>query len=464
MVKRYSRSLALVSTIAFMAAFTGLPADSIAQGQADSDIRQQIESMEQQIQEMKRRLDQNEQTALAAAQKAEEASDQARTAARQADVAAREAKAYDNTTAKWHLAGYADAGFTVSDGDGHDSFSSGHFNPSLHFQYKDFLFFEGELEFETESDGETALELEYSQIDLILNDYATFVVGKFLSPIGQFQERLHPSWINRLADAPAGFGHGGAQPLSDVGVQLRGGIPIGDTAVTYAVAVGNGPRLAHHGPELEGFGNDDNKNKAVSGRIAFLPFPWLEAGASYLTASITGEPEEHEGEEHEEAEEAVAPLGKYRLKGLDAAFTKGPWDVRFEYLNSKLAGLNPEHEEGGEEGHEEGEEEGHEEGEEGHDLNPDAKWRAWYAQAAFRLSGLTDNQILGKFEPVIRFGKYTIKDGHGDIESRESRFNIGLNYWLAPSAVIRTVVEWRKFRDPDIEDETLLQLQAAYGF
>ena len=464
MVKKYSRNLALISLTAFMAAFTGLPADSVAQGQADDDIRQQIESMEQQIQELKRRLDENEQAARAAAKKAEEAADQAKTAARQADAAVREAKGPDSTAAKWHLAGYADAGFTVSDGDGHDSFGAGHFNPSLHFQYKDFLFFEGELEFETESDGETALELEYSQIDLILNDYATFVVGKFLSPIGQFQERLHPSWINRLADAPAGFGHGGAQPLSDVGVQLRGGIPVGNTAVTYAVAVGNGPRLAHHGPELEGFGGDDNKNKAVGGRIAFLPFPWLEAGASYLTANITGEPEEHEGEEHEEGEEAEAPpLGKYRLKGLDAAFTKGPWDIRFEYLNSRLAGLNSEHDEDEEEGHEEGEED-HDEGEEGPDPNPDAKWRAWYAQAAFRLSGVTDNQILGKFEPVIRFGEYTIKDGHGVIESRERRFNIGLNYWLAPSAVLRTVVELRKFRDPDIKDETLLQFQAAYGF
>ena len=76
-----------------------------------------------------------------------------------------------------------------------------------------------------------------------VNDYVALVGGKFLSPIGQFRQNLHPSWINKLASAPPGFGHDGAAPTSDIGLQARGGFQIGNMFANYAVYASNGPEL-----------------------------------------------------------------------------------------------------------------------------------------------------------------------------------------------------------------------------
>ncbi|HKJ87640.1 MAG TPA: porin, partial [Gammaproteobacteria bacterium] len=130
----------------------------------------------------------------------------------------RDTKSEERALAKWQVTGYADAGFTATTEDAsNDAFTVGSFNPTFHFQYSDFLLFESELEVELEDDGATNVNLEYSQLNLIASDHLTVVLGKFLSPIGQFQERLHPSWVNKLPTAPAGYGHGGAQPLSEAG-------------------------------------------------------------------------------------------------------------------------------------------------------------------------------------------------------------------------------------------------------
>ncbi len=107
----------------------------------------------------------------------------------------------------WHLAGYADTTFIVRDFDGETTadFSAARFNPGFHFQYKDLVLLEAEAEIAIDGDGETELELEYAQADIFLHNNATLVLGQFLSPVGQFQERMHPTWINRMANPPPGL-------------------------------------------------------------------------------------------------------------------------------------------------------------------------------------------------------------------------------------------------------------------
>lgn len=346
------------------------------------------------------------------------------------DQLSREATTPDRASSKWHLSGYMDAGLLITDVDTEeDSFVSGHFNPAFHFQFRDIVFFESELEIETEEDGSTNVALEYSAINLILGDRATLVVGKWLSPVGQFQERLHPSWINKMASAPVGFGHGGIQPLSDVGVQLRGTIPVGGTYFTYVAAVGNGPQGGHHGLELEGFSQDNNSNKAVSGRLAYFLMPQLEIGISYMSAKAPGE----------EAEAGPVTEGDFDLYGVDVAYTKGNWDARAEYLNAELGSFF------GRVSH----------SDVSTSLIPSTDWTAWYAQLAYRISDT-------KLEPVIRFGELEV-DGFFEGDG-ESRVDAGLNYWIAPSAVLRADVQRREFDEPGADDETLIQLQFAYGF
>ncbi len=361
------------------------------------------------------------------------------------------------------IAGYADVGMAISDKEsvGGTTFVAGTFNPALYFQYGNLLLLEAEAEIEVNENGETEFTLEFAQFDIFLHDYATLVVGKYLSPVGQFQERLHPSWINRLADAPAGFGHGGVQPGAEVGVQLRGGVPLGRSRVNYALAIGNGPRLDAMGEVMtEGFGRDDDRNKAVSGRIGFLPLPYVELGASFLRAKVkgaTGEPEDMGSEglgiasAIEGAGGPVLPAVRYSLWGLDAAYTRGPWDVRFEYLRGVRKAIPVVDEEGMK-----------------MEPLPRLTMKAWYGQIAYRLSGLTQHRILQNFEPAIRYGRYQVR-GLDELaeEAAERRLDLGLNYWFAPAIVLHSAVQFRKFtarQEDEVNKDTRLLLQLAYGF
>lgn len=419
-------------------AFTGP-----ARAQNDEALLQRIERLERELEELKvllkvREQAKEERSAPAAEPISKEARKPVDSPVTGASRVPEHKHAAKRSNTIWHLSGYADAGFIVSDTDRNDSFTAGKFNPAFHFQYKDWLLFESELEMTVDDEGETELELEYSQLDFLLHDSVTLVVGKFLSPVGQFQERLHPSWINKLPNAPAGFGHDGAQPEGDVGVQLRGGIPLGRTLLTYVIMAGNGPRLGHEGGvAFEGFGGDDNGNKSLGGRIGFLPLPYLEIGASYLTAKVDGE----------EGLGAVEPTrADVDLWGIDAAYTRGSWDVRAEYLNVARDGLFSASEE-----------------EAIVSFLPKFRLKAWYAQIAYRLPKIGNASFLQNFEPVFRYGEFSI-DGSEELEEEaaENRFNFGLNYWLAPSAVIKGSVERRNFKGP--EHDTRFEFQFSYGF
>ncbi len=404
-----------------------------AQENSQANLLKRIETLENQLNDLKGLVQATSEKATLAEKKAEAAEVKAEAAA--ISPVAYEGRLPDTT---WHLAGYATTGLNFSNGEEADTFVSGKFNPGFHFQYKDLFMVEAELEFETE-DGETEVALEYSQIDILLHDNVTLVIGKYLSPIGQFQERLHPDWINRAASVPVGFGHDGVQPISDVGLQLRGGVPLGGMKATYALAMGNGPRMGHEGGvELEGFGEDDNNNKSIGGRLALFPMPQLEIGGSFLTAKIDG----LEGTGLFEPTRA-----NFELWGFDGAYTKGPWDVRFEYLRSTRDELFSAHEEG-----------------EDVELLEKQTLKAWYAQAAYRLSQFSDNRHMGRLEPVVRYGQFRAEGNHELEEMAQNNFYLGLNYWMAPSFVLRAGYEVKDFQDPDAANEKLFQLEASYGF
>jgi hypothetical protein len=448
------------STVGFVLAVAASIAAVPSRGSAQSapELLQRIEALEQQLQDMQQVRQELEalkaqlKAADAAARQAEEqaraAGSQAQAAQKQAQAVERQAREAERADTKWHLAGYASTGFKVTDkGDEEDTFLAGAFNPIFHWQYKDLVLFEGELVFEVEDDGETAVELEYTTIDLLLHDYATFKAGKFLSPIGQFQTRLHPTWINKLPDAPAGFGHGGVQPLSDVGVMLTGGFPLGPLYLAnYTVFGGNGPRFEFHegeleALELEGFGKDDDGNKSFGGRIGILPIPHLEIGGSFMTADV-------EGRKEEDIEGPVTD-SDFTLWGVDASYTRGPFDIRFEYLNAELdsffSQVEPDEET---------------------ELVPTTDFEAWYVQAAYQIRGLTNVRYLRNLEPVIRYGEVDAEGFHHFVEhlGPEDRFSIGLNYLFGPSIIAKLGVSWRDFEDDEAEDATEILGQLAYGF
>ncbi len=331
-----------------------------------------------------------------------------------------------STTSTTHLSGYASADF-ISPENGNSAFTA-NFNPMFHFQWKDKILWEAELAFELQEDGETEVELEYTTIDFFLNDNIIFIAGKFLSPLGNFRQNLHPSWINKLPSAPPGFGHDGAAPIAEVGMQLRGGVNVGtNSKITYAGYVGNGPILEGEGGEIHGinaggFAGDADGRKVVGGRISYLPFPRLEIAVSsaFGDAAVT-----------EDDGFAVSgdPLRNYNVFGFDVTYQWKDFDFRSEYISQDVAdsalSISPE---GG-------------------------KWETWYAQGAYKFAN-------AKWEGVLRFTDYTTP--HPDLS--QEQWAIGLGYLVSSSAMIKAAYEINTGLTGEISDDDRWLLQVAYGY
>lgn len=195
----------------------------------------------------------------------------------------------DTPSVIFHFAGFADV--TYSDTQG-EAGATGvvTVTPIVHVQVGDRFLVEAEMELEADDRGDQESGFEYATVNWLLTDSAALVIGKFLSPAGYYFQNLHPSWINKLASAPAGFGHGGAAPLTDVGLQLRGGRMLGNGhQLNYTAYVANGPRLGLEGMEgldlnVEGSLSNRDGERVWGTRVGWLPTARLEVGA--LSAGI----------------------------------------------------------------------------------------------------------------------------------------------------------------------------------
>lgn len=345
-------------------------------------------------------------------------------------------------TVLFHFAGYADATYVDAHG---DAGSSGKVTlaPIFHLQVGDRFFIETELELEADDRGETETAVEYATVNWLLNDHAALVVGKFLSPVGYFFQNLHPSWINKMASVPAGFGHGGAAPLTDVGVQLRGGKTFANGQhLNYAVYRGNGPRLGLEVEEMEAngvegehdegpeFGLDldaegsmrNGDGKWVSGaRLGWMPIPNLEIGASLMRGDVVLDVEGMEA--------MPEPSRRYRVEGIDIAWraTKS-LELRGEWIRQEVGAA--------------------------HDsvVEDKALWRAWYVQGAYRFGS-------ERWEAVLRHGDSL--SPHGEATFKQTA--VGLNYLFRPNVQLKLSREFNDSADAGANADRLL-LQFAYGF
>jgi hypothetical protein len=326
-----------------------------------------------------------------------------------------------NVESVTHLAGYAAVGY--ADGENDDgSFNQVQFNPIFHYMYKDLILLDAELEIAVDENGETSTELETGTINWFINDWALLAAGKFLSPIGQFRQNLHPAWINKFASAPLGFGHDGAAPVSEIGAQVRGGVRIGNRGrLNYAAYVSNGPIVEIDGTDihLEAEGSTGNADGefVYGGRIGYLPLRTVEIGVSAATGDVAPEGEED-------------LLRDYEVYDVDFSWQPGSgWDVRGEYAKTKV-------------------------GENSASAAPEsADWRTWYVQGEYRF-------LPSKWEAVLRYSDF---DSAEDEEDQE-QWGIGVNFWFSPSAVAKIDYELNDgLTDTEADDDRVL-LQLAYGF
>ncbi|NMH64990.1 porin [Shewanella salipaludis] len=359
---------------------------------------------------------------------------------------ARDAKQEVGTANEWpqsdslfHMTGYADVGYVNTEAT-EGSFTVGSFSPIFHFQYRDLVMLESEMEIEVGDDGETEVALEYLVVDWFINDYMTLMGGKFLSPIGQFRQNLHPSWINKLPSAPPGFGHDGAAPVSDVGLQLRGGFPLGSVRTSYAFYVSNGPQLvaemeeedgeieyALDGVEAEGFGSDSDGEKTIGGRLGFIPFAGFELGISAASgkATVTSI---HEGDSSLLSGEAARD---YDVIGADFNWQYQGFNLRGEYVETKVGADTGE----------------------GTAASEGATWTTWYTQAAYRISA-------SKWELVAR---YTDFDSPHDSQDQEQSA-LGVNYLFSSNFIGKVSYEFNDGLLESDADQDRVMVQMAYGF
>ncbi len=405
-------------------------------GVADTDV-----AIDQEIDALKTRIEKLE------SERAEERDSNRRELKKLKDKVARVGEG-DKSQTDFLITGFAQTGFRDSEGsDG--SFAFGSFNPILLARYRDRVLFESEIEFEVGEniDGvaETETTIGYMQVDYIVNDYLTAIAGRFILPLGTFSEKTHPAWINKMPNGPLPYaGHdSGLLPFNDLGLQARGAIPIGNTRVTYAAFVANGPsvatetapaastalgsaqNLAGVGPQLEFNSNisDNNSDKSFGGRLGFIPIPGVELGISGMKG-------------------AYDDAGNYDFSTLvlDAALQhSGFVDLRGEWIDT-----NQETDDG--------------------DIGRSGFW----VQGAVKLGGIPsepfqdalDNvPFLRRFEPVLRYSEIN-SDVQGD---DRDQLSMGLNIYLTNTLLVKA-----SYDSNDGDDEhgkyDAFNAQVAYGF
>ncbi len=333
-------------------------------------------------------------------------------------------EALDDGTTGFLLTGYAFAGYSDSDSS-NSSFNAG-FNPIFLWRLTDDLIFEGELELELE-DETTNVSLEFAQLSYLLNDFVTIGVGKFLNPSNYFIERLHPTWINKLPDRPITMvGANRIQASSQLGFQVRGGIPFGSMRGEYAFYVSNGPSMRDDGTLSFKDFSDSNNNKAVGGRIGWLPFPGFEVGYGF---EIAGVDDLNSGT----LDVVTHVVDLNYLKTSKYIF--GSIDIRGQYANREIdRSSSPS-------------------------LAFDNNSSGGYAQIAYRpsLSGLP---LLTDFESVIRYDWIELPDTP-DFND-EQRWTVGLNYYLAASTMVKFAYQFDDKQGAPDDDALIFQVTSGF--
>ncbi|MEI8280712.1 MAG: hypothetical protein WCG87_13220, partial [Bacteroidota bacterium] len=282
-------------------------------------------------------------------------------------------------------------------------------------------------------------------------NYLEISAGKFLSPFGIFNERIHPSWVNKFADNPLGFNHDVGTlvgPMSEIGVALAGGAQLGKSKINYAVYASNGPNLIAdpNNPMMSGMlmyenVKDNNDNKAIGGRIGFLPLSnsSLEIGLSAQVAKV--------GDKNSVLYEnigtqmAAIDLSYYHklncIKSnidIKAQFNMVNVDKAVKYpIDSTMTGV---------------------------DSTFDNKSNAFFLQVGIRPT-YVNHKCLKNLELAVRYSTMTLPE-KAIWGGEFNQITIGINYWLSWHSVIK--FDYQINNQKGMDSKTGFLVQWAIGF
>lgn len=272
--------------------------------------------------------------------------------------------------------------------------------------------------------SETTFDLTIANASYLVNDWLAVGGGLFVTPFGVYHNHFDPPWINKFPDDPLAFGDGGIAPGSSVGIFAKGAFPIATTKFTYDVYLTNGPNLITGDPVAAGSLNFDdftdlNNNKAVGGRLGFLPMGNIEMGYSVMAA--------------QSAPRHFNPV-HVLLQAVDlnwrqeVAALSGTLDFRAEWVWSSVqhATYDPT-------------------GSLGFGPLTFSNYRdGGYVQLCYRPTQI-HNAVIRNLEFVNRWDylRIPVSAPGGDTEQR---YAVGLDYWLNPQAVFKVAYEfdWKK--------------------
>jgi hypothetical protein len=177
-------------------------------------------------------------------------------------------------------------------------FYFGEFTPDFLLKLNDWIFLEAEIS--VASNGSVSAG-SFAQADFFVSDWLTIIAGRFVAPIGWFNERLNNPWINKLPGDAPGSGpllwQQVLPPFSLLGVQATGSFYLGCSPLKleYAAYVSNSlnltPAMAG-APTINELANLENmedtftiisNEKAVGGRLGlWWPAMGLEGGVSAM--------------------------------------------------------------------------------------------------------------------------------------------------------------------------------------
>ena len=323
------------------------------------------------------------------------------------------------------------------------SFSGVGISPILLWKPTKNILVEAELEVGIEG-SETAIELGYADASFFVSKYLTIRTGKFTSPFGIFQDRLHPGWINKLPTVPVGSGEDelGVGPTSEIGVDFRGGVPLGSAKMNYSVFLANGAQLITDPsePGKQGtlsYGNAEaiSKKFTVGGRFGLLPFSnsSLELGVSYRNGNV--------GERNSDYAKVGAQMYALDLtyvKQLD--FLKGLVDVKAQLNHVKVD--NAEYID-------------FEDSTGIVNYTFNNKRSSFFAQAAYRPT-MSQSKFLKKTELVFRYAGFTPPDGAKDLE-KINQYTYGITYWCNWKTACKIAYQSQK-------NNNVFFVQVAVGF